>query len=589
MSGQRSHPSPTGASDGGTTTVVRSRDGVRVEKTLSDEAAAIPVVEYEIESTRSTAVAVSLRDTIPDGVAADEVGFHADYEADRWRKTDDGVEFRRSLAPNERVVTVVGLRTASVPDPDAFATEPELSVLGGDGSGAADASGGSADVGGDAPADGSTEADQSLGPTDGEPAGWERRMDRSPIERSFADAAPAADHETDDGDATDDDDDAPPTLDLDDPLGDGPAGPGGDASEVPDDGEPGTSGVDGAAADRRLDADDDVVAALVDAFRDGRVDAADRELLRNELNLELADSTASFVEHLQARADRERDRLTAELDGLADSITDLYGLKADANALTDVEARVDAVEDAAARAERVETLADRLRALDDRAAEESDLDDVAARLDDLAADAARADDLERVAEAARELAAEKAAERDVAALERSLQSRIERTRSDLDTRVDAVEDAAATEAALSDVEDRLAALRERVAALETDADDLADAEARLDTAVTTLAEEVDALDERAAAASDLESVEATLREEYVTEADVETVVESRLDQGVGRFVALALGSGALLSSLTLAVTAGATAAGVAAAAGVALLATRWYLGRRGSPPERVGV
>lgn len=620
MSGQRSRASRGGTSDGGSAVVVRA-DGVRVAKALSDDAAAIPVIRYEIESTMDSAVAVSLRDSMPPGIDADDVGFHAEYEADRWQKTGDGVEFRCPLGPNDRVETVVGLRTASVPDPGAFATEPELTVLGGD---AGRSNGGS-------PADSDDPADatgSTLSPPE-EPADWERGMDLSDIERSFDGGAATTGGAPDDGgsEAADEGgDDEMPTLDLEDPAGpdsvgstdaaaapgpddgqvaDGTAASSDDAAPTPDTTDDGSDRPgdepddDGSASARRLDPEDDVVSALVAAFRDDRVDDADRELLRNELNLELADSTSSFVEHLQSRAKRKRDQLTEEIDGLEDSITDLYGLKADASSLSTVEDRVDELQETAAEAERVEALADSLRDLDDRAAEATELAAVADRLDDLADDAARADDLERVAEAARELEERKAAEEDVAALERSLESDIEGTRSDLeateralDDRIDAVEEAAATVAELNELEGRLAKLRERVDGLEdraADAEELADAERRLDTAVSTLAEEVESLDERTAAEADLEAMGETLQSDYVTEADVESVVESRLEQGVGRFLALAVGSGGLLSSATLAVTAGPAAAGVAAVLGLALLGVWWYLGSQRTDPDGVGV
>ena len=579
---------------------------MRVTKRLSDDAAAIPVIRYEIESTTDTAVAVSLRDTMPPGIDSDDVGFHADYEAERWQKTSDGVEFRCPLGPNDRVETVVGLRTGSVPDPAAFATEPELTVLGGDGGGTSRSSSNA-----DGDSDTASGAEDSASAPEDEPADWERGMDLSSIERSFggqgtADASADAEEPTDDTERTGDTDGDVPTLDLEDPAGAPPTTgeqdpapnlePTDTSGETDDETAPDT-------ADRHLEADDDVVGALVAAFRDDRVDEDDRELLRNELNLELADSTSSFVDHLQSRAKRKREQLTEELDGLEDSITDLYGLKADASTVVNVEERLDALSDTAAEAERVQALAASLHDLDERAASESTLTDVADRLDRLADDAARADDLERVAEAARDLEDRKAEERDVAALERSLESAIETTRgdleadvdaarSDLDTRIDEVVETHATVAELNELEGRVARLRERVGELEeyaAAAADLQDAEERVDTAISTLAEEVEALDERAAADEDLATVEETLRADYVTEADVESVVETRLDQGVERFLALALGSGALISSVTVGATTSLTAAGAVAAVGVLLLAVWWYLGRQQTDPESVGV
>ena len=108
-----------------TSTVVES-DGIRVEKSFTNDDFPVPAVTFELTSARDRAVTVRLVDTIPEAVAMEAIGFHPAYESEHWTAySDHRVEFERTLEPDEAVETVYGVRVDD-PDPTAFLTEPAI-------------------------------------------------------------------------------------------------------------------------------------------------------------------------------------------------------------------------------------------------------------------------------------------------------------------------------------------------------------------------------------------------------------------------------------------------------------------------------
>jgi len=60
-----------------TTTV--DEDGIRVEKSFTDDAFPVPAVMYELSSTREDPVRVRIVDRIPESFPMDRIGFHPEY------------------------------------------------------------------------------------------------------------------------------------------------------------------------------------------------------------------------------------------------------------------------------------------------------------------------------------------------------------------------------------------------------------------------------------------------------------------------------------------------------------------------------
>ena len=117
-----------GSNSNGTVTV--ANDGITVEKTVTADEFPVPAVVFVIRCEGSTPAHVRLIDQIPESFPMDRVGFHPEYESDRWTAyKDHRVEFERELAAGEEVKTVYGIRTDDTSDLSSFLTEPSVKEL----------------------------------------------------------------------------------------------------------------------------------------------------------------------------------------------------------------------------------------------------------------------------------------------------------------------------------------------------------------------------------------------------------------------------------------------------------------------------
>ena len=108
------------------TTTTVDEDGIRVEKSFTDDAFPVPAVMYELSSTREDPVRVRIVDRIPESFPMDRIGFHPEYESDSWTAyKDHRVEFERVIDPGDTVETVFGIRDDD-PDLDGFLGSPVI-------------------------------------------------------------------------------------------------------------------------------------------------------------------------------------------------------------------------------------------------------------------------------------------------------------------------------------------------------------------------------------------------------------------------------------------------------------------------------
>lgn len=107
-----------------TTTV--DEDGIRVEKSFTDDAFPVPAVMYELSSTREDPVRVRIVDRIPESFPMDRIGFHPEYESENWTAyKDHRVEFERVVDPGDEIETVFGIRDDD-PDLEGFLGTPVI-------------------------------------------------------------------------------------------------------------------------------------------------------------------------------------------------------------------------------------------------------------------------------------------------------------------------------------------------------------------------------------------------------------------------------------------------------------------------------
>lgn len=326
-----------------TTTV--EEDGLRVEKSFTDDAFPVPAVVFELSSRREEPVRARLVDQIPDSFPMDCVGFHPEYESEHWTAyKDHRVEFERVLEPGESVETVFGIRDDD-PELDAFLGDPTVEHVAVD-----------------------EEIEDVLGVDETDAVREALSGDRATLPgMEDTGAGSATDRPSDAPDLTADSRPEPRVLDAgttaavtrhDEPVDSS-------VSETPDEGvDPVDDEAADAADDEAVDLADDeadpetttptsgIAAALADEIRSGDVDEADLELLREELDVGVPRSVDVRIGRLQSSvADIE-----AYADALAEFIDDdgtareiLDGID---SRVADVESAVDAIDTRVAAGDR---------------------------------------------------------------------------------------------------------------------------------------------------------------------------------------------------------------------------------------------
>jgi hypothetical protein len=318
-----------------TTTV--EEDGLRVEKSFTDDAFPVPAVLFELSSRREEPVRARLVDQIPDSFPMDRVGFHPEYESEHWTAyKDHRVEFERVLEPGESVETVFGIRDDD-PELDAFLGDPTVEHVAVD-----------------------EEIEDVLGVDETDAVREALSGDRATLPgMEDTGAGSAADRPSDAPTLTADSRPEPRVLDADTTAAvTRHAGPiDSSVSEAPDEAAESADDetVDISATETEAEstaATTGIAAALADEIRSGDVDEADLELLREEIDVGVPRSVDVRIGRLQSSvADIE-----AYADALAEFIDDdgtareiLDGID---SRVADVESAVDAIDTRVAAGDR---------------------------------------------------------------------------------------------------------------------------------------------------------------------------------------------------------------------------------------------
>lgn len=106
--------------------LVNSSEGVRVVKRFEEAEFPVPAIAFEFTSGRDEAVTVTLSDTVPEGIAVEDLGFHPEYGSEFWTVENDRITFEREFEPGESYTTVYGIRAARSEGIQRFLTEPTV-------------------------------------------------------------------------------------------------------------------------------------------------------------------------------------------------------------------------------------------------------------------------------------------------------------------------------------------------------------------------------------------------------------------------------------------------------------------------------
>lgn len=103
-----------------------SVEGIDVEKRYDEAEFPFPSVVYDLESTRPETVAIRIVDVIPDAVDQENVGFHADYDGDRWSVDGNRLVYERELEPDTECRTIYAVSATATDDPSELFVEPSV-------------------------------------------------------------------------------------------------------------------------------------------------------------------------------------------------------------------------------------------------------------------------------------------------------------------------------------------------------------------------------------------------------------------------------------------------------------------------------
>jgi len=502
-----------------TTTV--DEDGIRVEKSFTDDAFPVPAVMYELSSTREDPVRVRIVDRIPESFPMDRIGFHPEYESENWTAyKDHRVEFERVVDPgDDRDRDRVRIRDDD-PDLEGFLGTPVIEhvpvgeeiedVLG---AGDTDAvRGGALGRPRDAPRNGAAAhgRGRELGarggrrrtdcrtgsdrrPPEAAEADEESEDTESPEPREVVAGTAAVTSHTEGPDADEPDAGEPAVDEPKDATIEADEEGESDESAEPEEVDPDATGesrepMDAAPATAP---DEGLAAALAAEIRAGGVDDADLETLRSELDVGVPRSVDVRIARLQSSV--------ADIEAYADALAEFIDGEGTAREiLDDLDEKVDAVES-------------EMAAIDDRVisadADRNDLREEVSRVDESVS--AATDEIDAVSERVD-----------------GVDSQIE----GVDDRVEGVEtDVSNVEESVTNLDGTVADLGDTVVSVEETVDGVTDDVSRLDDETTGLDEAVDDLGD-----DDVE----TLYEEVDDAAAGLEATEDRVDDveaRIGRF------------------------------------------------------
>jgi len=248
-----------------------SSDGVTVDKRFEEDEFPVPAIAFEIQSSRSETVTVTIVDEVPEDVAVEDLGFHPEYGSEYWTIDEDQITFEREVEANSEYTTVYGIRATGTDDVEKFLTQPRIENV-------------------DPPLEDGDDTVIDEGSSD---------VVRDVISGD-SDGVPGLDE--DDGD-----DEDVETLDLKDPNEPDDAGSA--------DGASASSGEGGESGDGESASVDSIVGALAAELRNGNVDEDDVKLLRKAFDL-VDDGSGGSVDARIQRLQTEVADLLAYTDAL---------------------------------------------------------------------------------------------------------------------------------------------------------------------------------------------------------------------------------------------------------------------------------
>lgn len=115
--------------EGGRANAHFSKDDITVHRTLTTDRFEHVAVAFTIESDREHPTRIRLFDDIPPAVGIENIGFHPEYEGDRWYIADGQVFFDHWVKPDAAIHTMYAVLDVDEQQAKAHLTEPTLDLV----------------------------------------------------------------------------------------------------------------------------------------------------------------------------------------------------------------------------------------------------------------------------------------------------------------------------------------------------------------------------------------------------------------------------------------------------------------------------
>jgi len=106
--------------------VTVSSNGVTVDKRFEENEFPVPAIAFDIQSSRTVTVMLTLTDGVPDGVSVEDLGFHPEYGSEYWTIDEEEITFEREIEANSSYTTVYGIRATGTDNVEQFLSEPTI-------------------------------------------------------------------------------------------------------------------------------------------------------------------------------------------------------------------------------------------------------------------------------------------------------------------------------------------------------------------------------------------------------------------------------------------------------------------------------
>lgn len=110
-------------------TVSVSEGQVSVQKVVDTAKFDVPSAVFHVESNANEPKRIRIRQSYPETVSRNDIGFHPEFEGECWEKEPSQVVFSREIEPGEAFITVFGVVGADPERDEWMLSKPDIDII----------------------------------------------------------------------------------------------------------------------------------------------------------------------------------------------------------------------------------------------------------------------------------------------------------------------------------------------------------------------------------------------------------------------------------------------------------------------------